>query len=288
MATEQSSSAKSFRLIDFHVHLRKPQPHSYPQAYGLSLEQLINRMDREGIDKTVLQPLESPEAKEYFLTEEAVAARDLYPERLIAFVSVDPRRPHAVEHIVAWLEKRDCRGFGEFKNELDFDDPRSEAIYEVCNEYALPLVFHIDPTLCRDEIGLPRVAAMAEKYPAVRFVGHGPGFWTAISGDDDRKGGYPTGPVTAGGAVDRLLGEHDNMYAELSGHSGYNAMTRDTGFTEGFLERNHHKLIFGTDYIQAGQKLPQIEWLASIDLPIEWRQEIAFDNALRILGMAGE
>jgi predicted TIM-barrel fold metal-dependent hydrolase len=212
-----------------------------------------------------------------------VSARDVYPERLISFVSIDPRRLKACERAVAWIEKRDCVGFGELKNELEFDDPRNEAIYEMCDHYRLPIVFHMDPTLCRDEEGLPRLDAMAGKYPHAVFVGHGPGFWSAISGDDNRGGGYPDGPVAPGGALDKLLGEHANVYAEISAGSGHNALTRDPEFTEGFLERNHSRLIFGTDYLQAGQELPQIEWLALIDLPIEWRQEIAFDNALRIL-----
>ncbi len=288
MATEQPSSVKSFRLIDFHVHLRRPQPYSYPREYGLGVEQLVNRMDREGIDKSVLLPLESPEATEFFLTEEAVAARDIYPERLIAFVSIDPRRTKASERAAAWIEQHDCRGFGELKNELCFDDSRNEAIYEMCDHYSLPLVFHIDPTLCRDEVGLPRLAAMVAKYANVSFVGHGPGFWSAISSDDDRRGGYPDGPVTPGGALDRLFAEHGNLYGEISAGSGHNALTRDPEFTQGFLERNHQRLIFGTDYLQAGQKLPQVEWLASVDMPIAWRQEIAFGTALRIMGMAGE
>ncbi len=286
MATEIQSSAKSFRLIDFHVHLRKPQSWTYPASYGLSAEQLIARMNREGIDKSVLLPIESPEGSEYFLNEDAVAARDDYPERLIAFVAVDPRRNRAQERIAAYVEKCGCKGFGEHKNSLDFDDPLSEAVYEVCNQYELPLVFHMDPTLCVDEVGLPRLAKMAQKYEKVKFVGHGPGFWRAISADDDRSGGYPSGPIEPGGALDRLLSEHENIYGEFSAGSGHNALTRDPQFTEGFVERHHDKLIFGTDYLQAGQKLPQVEWLAGLDIPIEWRQQMAYGNAERITNIA--
>ncbi len=288
MASDKQSSAKTFRLIDFHVHLRKPQPWTYPRQLGLSAEQLIARMDREGIDKSVLLPIESPEGHEFFLNEDAVAARDAYPERFIAFVAVDPRRTQVQERIAAHIEKCDCRGFGEHKNSLAFDDPLCEAVYEVCNHYRLPLVFHMDPTLCVDDIGLPRLERMAEKYRNVKFVGHGPGFWAAISGDDGRSGGYPKGPIEPGGALDRLLGQYDNIYAEFSAGSGHNALTRDPQFTEGFVERNHDKLIFGTDYLQAGQSLPQIEWLAALDMPIEWRQQMAYANAQRIMGMSEE
>jgi len=286
LATEKQSSARSMRLIDFHVHLRHPQPWRYPELYGLSAEQLIDRMDREGIDRSVLLPLESPEAAEYLMTDDVVAARDCYPERFIAFVCIDPRRANLQERIAAYVEKYDCKGFGELKNELDFDEQRNEAIYEVCNHYELPLVFHMDPTLCCDHVGLPCLEKMAQKYDKVKFVGHGPGFWSAISGDDDRTGGYPSGPIKPGGALDRLMGEYDNVYGEFSAGSGHNALTRDPQFTEGFIERNHEKLMFGTDFLQAGQKLPQVEWLASLDIPIEWRQQMAYGNAERILRIA--
>jgi len=38
--------------------------------------------------------------------------------------------------------------------------------------------------------------------------------------------------------------------------------------------------------LQAGQKLPQVEWLAGLDIPIEWRQQMAYGNAERITNIA--
>ena len=59
-----------------------------------------------------------------------------------------------------------------------------------------------------------------------------------------------------GGAVDRLLQEYPNVYADLSAGSAYNALTRDPDFTPGFLERNWQKLCFGTDVLRAGPGTP--------------------------------
>lgn len=288
MSTEQSSSAKSFRIIDFHVHPWHAQIWAYPDRFGLSPEQLVNRMDREGIDKSVMLPEESPECTEYILTRDVMAMRDRYPERLIAFVAIDPRAVRPQERVAACVEKGGCLGFGEMKDGLEFDDPLHEALYEVCNQYGLPLVFHCDARLCRDEVGLPRLEKMAAKYADVKFVGHGPGFWSAISGDDDRTVGYPKGPVQPGGALDRLFAEYDNIYGEFSAGSGHNAMTRDPEFTLGFVERHHGNLLFGTDFIVPGQPLRQVEWLTSLDVPIEWRQDMAYGNAERLLGMNGD
>jgi predicted TIM-barrel fold metal-dependent hydrolase len=273
-------------MIDFHVHLGNLYRQSYPSHIGLSVHQLIERMDREGIEISVLLPLESPEgAFGYFLTEQAIEARDMYPERLMAFLCIDPRMSSATDLIDVFVKRYGCTGFGEHINELAFDDPRNKAIYARCNEYGLPLVFEINANYCCDEVGLPRLEACLKEFPNVKFCGHGPGFWSAISGDDDQKGGYPEGPVTPGGALDRLLSEYDNLYADISAGSGYNGLTRDPEFTEGFVARHWRKLLFGTDYMGHNQSLPQVGWLASLDVTPEMRNAIAGGNARRVLGL---
>jgi len=274
-------------MIDFHVHIGNMYRDQYPDHPPLSAHQLIDRMNREGILISVLLPLESPEGSwGYFLTEEAVAARDLYPERLIAFVCVDPRYPRAREHIDFFVKHRGCKGFGEHVNGLAFDDERNKVIYAKCDEYGLPLVFEISPGLCYDEVGLPRLEACLKEFRNAKFVGHGPSFWAAISGDDDGKGSYPERPVAAGGAVDRLLAEHENLYADLSAGSGYNAMTRDPEFTPGFIARHWRKLLWATDYLGPGQAMPQVAWLRSLEVAPEVREAIAAGNARRLLGLA--
>jgi predicted TIM-barrel fold metal-dependent hydrolase len=273
-------------MIDFHVHLGNIARARRYERYSLTPQQLVERMDREGIEISVLLPLESPEAyNAYFRTEEAIAARDMYPERLIAFMSIDPRTWDVPEQIDMFVEDYGCRGFGEVKNGLSFDDPRMEVIYEKCDEHRLPIVFHSDPTLCHDEVGLPALERMLGKYPNATFCGHGPGFWSALSGDDDRAGGLPSGPVAPGGAIDRLMAEHENLYGIFDAGSGYNAMTRDPGFTLGFIERSHTRLLFGTDYLRGYQKLPQVDWLADVDIEPQHRELLARGNAMRLLGI---
>ena len=69
-------------MIDIHIHLyvtgRMPD-----QPRALTPEQLVDAMNRNGIDQSVLLPIESPDAQvsRYFLSEEAVAASQQYPER---------------------------------------------------------------------------------------------------------------------------------------------------------------------------------------------------------------
>lgn len=274
-------------MIDFHVHLGDTARVIAKQRPPLSAHQLIDIMNRNGIEQTVLLPLESPEAAcGFYLTEHALEQAALYPERLIPFVSIDPRQSRAADNIDYFIS-RGCRGFGELKNGLAFDDERNLAIYRKCDELGLCLVFHSDPTLCFDEVGLPRLEKCLKQFPNVKWVGHGPGFWAAISGDDQRAGGYPKGRIEPGGAIDRLLGEYDNLYADISAGSGYNALTRDPEIIQGFLQRHWRKLLFATDLMFAFQKLPQIAWLrAEGPLTSEMREAIARGNARKLLGMA--
>ncbi len=273
-------------MIDFHVHLGNMYREDYPDKPPLTVHQLIDRMDREGIELSVLLPLESPEGGwGYWLTEDAIAARDQYPERLVAFACVDPRYPKAAELIDVFVDRYGCKGFGEHVCGLAFDDERNQVIYAKCDEHCLPLVFEIAADYCHDEVGLPRLESCLKAFPKVKWCGHGPGFWSAISGDDDRTCDYPEGAVTPGGAVDRLLAGYDNLYADLSAYSGYNALTRDPAFTRGFVERHWRKLLWGTDYLAPNQPMPQLTWLRDLDVTEEVRAAIARDNARRVLGL---
>lgn len=272
-------------LIDFHAHLGNLHRERYPQRPPLTVHQLVDRMNREGIAISVLLPLESPEGDwGYFLTEEAVAARNAFPERLIAFACVDPRYPRAAEFIEYCVTRHGCKGFGEHVNGLAFDDEANKRIYLKCHELNLPLVFEMNTTLCYDEVGLPRLERCLKEFPNVAFCGHGPAFWSAISRDDPR-GGYPEGPVAPGGAMDRLLADYENLYADLSAHSGYNAMTRDPEFARGFIERHWQKLLWGTDIVGPGDRLPQVDWLRTLDVPPEIHHAIGAGNARRLLSL---
>lgn len=272
-------------MIDFHVHLGSLGRAASPRA-TLSPQQWVDRMDREGIELGVLLPLESPEVGGYFMTEEALAARDLYPERLIAFLCIDPRMPGLAAQFDAFVKRDGCCGFGEHLNGLPFGDPLNRAIYAKCDEYAFPLVFDLGcNNALPDDARLSGLESCLREFPNCTFVGHGPGWWAAISGDYDGTPSYPKGPIQPGGAVDRLMGEYDNMWADISAGSGSNAMTRDPEFTQGFVERHWRKLLFGSDICFPGQAIPQVQWLKALDVSEEVRDAIANGNARRLLGL---
>ena len=83
----------------------------------------------------------------------------------------------------------------------------------------------------------------------------------------------------------RAMESADNLYLDLSALSGYNALTRDPAFTQGFVARHWQRMLLGTDIVHASDKLPVLDWLRTLDVPTEWRYAIAEANARRVLGM---
>jgi len=276
-------------MIDFHCHIGRLYRESYPQIPPFSAEQCVDRMNREGIEISVLLPLESPEGGwGWLLTEECIAARDKYPERFVAFMCIDPRYPKVEQLFETFLHQYDCKGFGEHIPGLAFDHELNKVIYRKCDEYNLPMVMDICGGGLTDDAGLPRLEACLKEFPNCQFVGHGPGFWTNLSGDvtDDTMYAYTKGKVAPGGAVDRLLQEYDNLCADISAGSGWNALTRDPDFTPGFVERNWSKLLMGTDVCKFGVEYPQVGWVNALD-NAEQREAIAKGNAIRLLKLPG-
>lgn len=116
-----------------------------------------------------------------------------------------------------------------------------------------------------------------QRYPQIAFVGHGPYFWKCISATVHRQT-YPKQPVAQAGIIVRLLEIYDNLYADLSGHSGINALRRSPAFSKNFLEKFSGKLLYGSDNYFAGQKA----FLDGLKLSEKAYRRIYFENARRL------
>ncbi|MBT5712304.1 amidohydrolase family protein, partial [Candidatus Poribacteria bacterium] len=254
---------------------------------------MLDWMDAHEIDMAVPLPLESPESASYYIpTGDMLALCAEHPDRFIAFCVVDPRMSVArgresFRSIIGSYVDQGAVGFGEVKVGIPMADPRLQAIYEACDDLRLPLVFHIDNVRCTDTPTLDGLEAMLRAYPNVKFIGHAPGFWSAISADVTKEdmGGYPNRPVVPGGRLDALFSAYDNLYADLSAGSTNTALTRDWEFGQGFLERNHQRLMFATDYLHPAQEVPQFDMFAAADLSADARAAIGSGNARRLLGV---
>jgi len=244
-------------------------------------------MNENGIEKSVLLPIENPENTSYYVTTDyVIEVSKKYPDRFIPFCNVDPRRAN-VEKVIEEYAEKGCKGFGEILTSLYVDDPKMEVIYEVCGEINFPIVFDIADYSCFDEIGVPRFEKMVKKFPKTIFIGHGPHFWAEISADVNSIGGYPKGKIEKEGAVVKLLSNYPNCYADISAMSGFNAITRDLSFGYEFLERFKDKLLFGTNLCCYGQKIPHISFIKNAvkegKISQECFEKITYKNAVKIL-----
>jgi uncharacterized protein len=275
--------------IDIHTHIGR----TWNTYEPLTVDGLLRFMDEHNVAKSVVLPLVSPESSSYLnLTEKALDAAKKHPERLIAFCCIDPRTSYSggkkgLRGMIQEYVDQGAKGFGEHKAGLPIDDPRMMALYEVCDDLKLPVLFHMDEQRGMDVPGLPGLERVLKTFPNVPFLGHGPGFWASISGDIQAKdlAGYPKGPVAPGGALDRLFDAHKNLWGDLSAGSGANAIGRDREFGRSFLIRRADRLLFGTDYLEPNQKVPQFELLASFTLPDDVRVKIERGNATKMLNL---
>jgi len=277
------------KYVDVHVHLT--------QAWGprppLTAAMLLRWMDEHQVAQAVVLPLISPEGWFFPISTDWVLEQTRpHRDRLIPFCDIDPRsnylRPKEIAALLARYIGAGAKGFGEHKCGTQIDDPRNLTIFRACSELKLPVLLHIDSINNMDEPGLPGLERVLREAPGAVFIGHGPSWWASVSGNLTKSefAGYPKGPVKPGGAMDRLMEKYDNIYGELSAGSGLNAISRDPDFGREFLVRRADRLLFGTDYLADGMKVPQFEFLDKLDLPAEVRAKIFRDNARRILRIA--
>ncbi len=287
----ETKSKRASKYIDVHTHIG-----TYTNGNKeLTVADLLKWMDAHDVEKAVVLPLVSPESTTYIqLPDVAIKAAKQYPDRLIAFCSIDPRSiiRGGVKGLVDIIQKyvdQGAKGFGEHKVGLMFDDPLMMRVYEACQEVGIPLLFHIDSVRGKDEPGLPHLENAIRSFPKLNFIGHGPGWWASISGDVKTQKdlhSYPKGPVAAGGAIDRMMDKYKNIYGDLSAGSGNNSIARDKEFGRKFMIRRQDRLLFGTDYLQPGQPVPQFENFDSIDLPKDVQDKIFKKNAERLLKLS--
>jgi predicted TIM-barrel fold metal-dependent hydrolase len=283
----ETSPKKASKYIDVHTHIGT----TWNGNKELTADDLLRWMDEHDVEKSVLLPLTSPESSSFLLlTEPALAAAKAHPDRFVAFCSIDPRtslrggRKGFLDVIGKYVDQG-ARGFGEHKVGLNFDDPLMMQIYDVCQELQIPLLFHMDNQRGKDQPGLPRLEHALATFPKLNFLGHGPGWWASISGGltQEELMSYPKGKVRPGGAIDKLMEAYPNLYGDLSAGSGANSISRDREFGREFMIRRQDRLMFGTDYLQPGQAVPQFELFDSLDLPGDVAAKVFRGNAKRIL-----
>lgn len=210
-------------------------------------------------------------------TDDVVAVWKEYPDLVVPFLSVNPRRPDALELLERYAEAG-CRGAKFLQNYwcLDLNDHRFGAYYEKLVALKIPLVIHIG-----SEYSI-RSCARYERLEMLKFpleagvtviaahmglgrVAHKAALWRNLSRNPrwfDRD--YFD--------LLQLLADHPNLYADVS---ALLAPLRARALRHLSREKTvHGKLLFGSDY-----PVPYTVLLNTYDLPLAERRRLArIDN----------
>jgi len=288
-------------FIDIHMHaMRSPVTSRWGSPEFSLPEQLIERFDRTDVEKAILLPLVSPEARMGIQsTEEILEICRQWPGRFVPFCNVDPRMgtnaaDSPLSELLQLYKEHGCKGVGEVTCNLPFNDPYVENLFRHVEAAGLPLTFHISPEIGRnyglyDEPGLPLLEGALSKFPRLTFLGHSQAFWCEIGPLENVKDrwGYPKGPVSRPGRVVQLMRKYPNLCGDLSANSGFTAISRDETFGLEFFDEFQDRLYFGTDITNPDTPGPLRDYLLKIrqdgKLPEAIFRKIARDNAVRLL-----
>jgi len=299
-------------VVDVHTHIGQLYGlYTIDEGQPITWEEILARLDTEGVDKAVLLPSGvSPEAITFpsLIYSPSMSVRDQflgaarYPDRLIPFGDLDPRwlgnKPTAdFRPLLGWFVDHGARGIGEITANIPADDERTINLFRQIGDMGLPVLIHnvgfgAGTYGLQDDPGMPRLERLLQEAPETAIIGHGQGFWSEIAAGltAEEKMGYPKGPVAAEGALPRLLRTYPNLYGDISANSGFNALNRSPELGIGLLEELQDKMMFGTDHTfgRRDLKMPHLGWLKGLKaegkLSAEAYEKIVGGNILRVLG----
>lgn len=278
--------------------------HNHPDWHKHNLDKFIENMATYNIDKTWLLSWECPE-DEYDPAYNNVMLRDASgpvpfarclhykehaPDKFILGFAPDPRRPDAIDRLHAAIDIYGVQTYGELKLRMLYDNPDALRMFRFCGDKGLPVTVHLDyefdtgRTYPRPNwwYGGPIEAfeRAVRACPETTFIGHAPGFWAHISGDDQfDKAGYPKGSVAPDGKLLAMFRQYPNLYADLSAGSAHNALSRDPAFGKDFVLEFQDRLLYGRDTFDNRMQ----EFLTSLALPEDALAKIYAGNALRLV-----
>jgi len=185
-------------MIDIHVHLwqwehtpeyivEQMTSRGYfgdrePESF-FTTESLLAALDEAGVDLGVLLPLRSENfgwrvSNEYVASKVAEA-----PDRLLGFAGVSPLASDASNELRQAVEEFDLRGLKLHPPMQMFDpgDVRCFPIYEMLQDYGLPVLFHSGsgPGQLSDRYSNPHLAdEIAVHFPELKIIlAHAGRFW---------------------------------------------------------------------------------------------------------------
>lgn len=285
--------------------------HNHPDWHKHDVDAYIKNMDTYHIDKTWLLSWEtpygdySPESagvlpSPVLLGEHCVPIpfsrcleyKKHAPDRFILGYAPDPKRADAIDALRSAVDLFDVKVCGEVKFRILYDDPDAVDLFRFCGEAHLPVTLHFDyPHATRTGRDYPRrhwwygggidhLDQLLSLCPDTAFLGHAPGFWAHLSGDDQAYTvSYPKGPVVPGGMVEKLLEKHPNLYCDISAGSGCIALSRDLEYTYRLICRFPDRFLYARDYFDNIHQ----ELIEKLSLPRDVYELVMHGNAERLI-----
>jgi predicted TIM-barrel fold metal-dependent hydrolase len=278
--------------------------HNHPDWHKHNLDRFLENMAQYDIDRTWLFSWECPVDEfdpSYYRvglssSEGPIPFGDCLhyveqrPSKFVLGYAPDPRRPDAIDRLQAAIDVHGVRIYGELKLRMTYDNPDALRMFRFCGEQGLPVTVHIDYEFDTGRRyprpnwwyggGIEAFERAVRACPGTTFIGHAPGFWAHISGDNQAyEVPYPPGPVVPGGKVVQMLRDYPNLCADLSAGSGLNALQRDPSFASEFVLEFQDRLLYARDGFDNRLQ----EFLDGLDLPKEALVKIYAANALRLV-----
>lgn len=286
--------------IDMHVHtflFNGINTYNNDTTYA-SPEELIGMYEKLGVSKGVILPeiaIEGTSRQQS--NEEVMAVVEKYPDKFDWFCNIDPRMGDNnakmnLSYFLEYYKGKGAKGLGEICANLPFVDPFVQNLFYHCEKCNMPVVFHIgtqkgDGYGLIDDIGLPGLEQSLVNFPNLKFFGHSQPFWSEIGiVNKENRGSYPNGKVIPGRLVD-LMEKYPNLYGDLSAGSGFNAVSRDSEFGCGFIEKYSENLLYGTDICSPTNDMKLSHWLDEMlekgNISQKAYDNVSYKNALEIL-----
>lgn len=292
-------------IVDFHAHLMSEEAESpefwegwvrlgaalsgrpaervrsrVKELWDPSGEKLLHEMDEAGIDKTVFMSVGEAEVE---LVRKAVKA---HPDRFLAFMNVDPRKPGAVSLLGKSVKEWGMKGLKLHPPEHQFypNDSGVYPLYQKALELGIPVAIHTgaETPPRRSKYARPEyVDDVAVDFPDLTIIMAHAGllwWWEAIS----------------------VAAFKPNVYLDLAGWQPrlrrrplefYSALRTILNLV------GHSRILFGSDWPVLKLNVSQADWVkafkepppsikvAGIEFTLEEMAAILGGNAARLLGL---
>ncbi len=182
-------------IIDIHTHIFPPSvkekredffgENSFRLLYSdrkskiITAEEIIDAMDENGIDKSVVFGFPWKEEKNYRMNNDyVIEAVKRFPDRLIGFACVDPFAKDAEKEVLRCVEEG-LKGVGEIAfYESDITEEitdRLKGIMEICKEFDIPFLLHTNEPVGhrypgKSPMSLSNLYLFIKKYPENKII----------------------------------------------------------------------------------------------------------------------